>query len=219
MEAGIYKLTNPVGKIYIGESKNIDKRWSSYACLDCKNQPKLYNSLKQYGWENHKKEKIDLINDCILRRKKEIEYINLYNSHNGGLNSTNTNRGSSFLKQETKDKISKIHKGKKKPGTSEKLKGRKKPLRTKEHNEKISKALTGYKQSKQHIENKSKSMKGKSVTSKQVLQYDLQNNFIKEWNSAKSACLHYSSKDMNGVSACCLGKQKTAFGYIWKFKI
>ena len=218
MNAGIYKITNPIGKVYIGESKNIDKRWTAYACLDCKKQPKLYNSLKQYGWKNHKKEKIEFIDDCVLRRKKEIEYINLFNSYNDGLNSTSTNRGPSFLKQESRDKISKIHKGLKKPKTSEKLKNKKKPPRTKEHNEKISKALTGYKQSQQHKENKSKAMKGKSVTSKWVLQYDLHGVFIKEWSSAKSACLYYGNKDMNGVSACCLGKQKTAFGYVWKFK-
>jgi len=219
MKAGIYKLTNPTGKVYIGESGNIDKRWSSYACLDVKKQPKLYDSLLNYGWENHQKEKLEFIDDPEIRKQREVQYIELYDSYNNGLNSTKKNRGPSHLSIESRNKISKVHKGRKKPMTSEKLKGKSKPPRTKEHCDKISKALKGYKQTEQHKLNKSKAMKGKSVTSKYVLQYDLQGNFIKEWNSAKSACLYYSDKDMNGVSACCLGKQKTAFGYIWKFKI
>ena len=39
---GIYKITNPSGKIYIGQSVNIDNRISSYKNLKCKNQTKLY---------------------------------------------------------------------------------------------------------------------------------------------------------------------------------
>lgn len=218
MKAGIYKLTNPIGEVYIGESKNIDKRWSSYACLDVKKQPKIYKSLLKYGWINHKKEKLEFIDDPEVRKQKEVQYIELYDSFNNGLNSTKKNRGPSYLSIESRNKISKIHKGKKKPMTSEKLKGKPKPLRTKEHCENLSKSLKGYKQTDQHKLNKSKAMKGKSVTSKYVLQYDLQDNFIKEWSSAKSACLYYSNKDMNGVSACCLGKQKTAFKFKWKYK-
>jgi len=218
MEAGIYKLTNPNGEVYIGESSNIDKRWSSYTCLDVKKQPKLYKSLLKYGWINHKKEKLEFIKNPEIRKQKEVQYIELYDSFNNGLNSTKKNRGPSYLSIESRNKISKIHKGKKKPMTSEKLKGKPKPPRTKEHCNKISKSLKGYKQTNQHKLNKSKAMKGKAVTSKPVLQYDLQENFIKEWSSAKNACLFYNPKDLNGVSACCLGKQKTAFGFKWKYK-
>lgn len=50
---GIYKITNPNGKIYIGQSTNIDKRFYRYKRLECKGQIKLYNSLKKYGWDAH----------------------------------------------------------------------------------------------------------------------------------------------------------------------
>ena len=50
---GIYKITNPSGKIYIGQSVNIDNRISSYKNLKCKNQTKLYRSLLKYTFENH----------------------------------------------------------------------------------------------------------------------------------------------------------------------
>ena len=57
----------------------------------------------------------------------------------------------------------------------------------------------------------------KNINSRIVEQYDLQDNFIKEWPSGREAYrqlgIHYGS-----ISLCCLGKTKTAGGYIWKFK-
>ncbi len=52
---------------------------------------------------------------------------------------------------------------------------------------------------------------------KPVLQFDLEGNFIKEWNSGKEAAIALD-KNTDGISACCKGKQKSAFGFIWKFK-
>jgi hypothetical protein len=50
--------------------------------------------------------------------------------------------------------------------------------------------------------------------SKPILQYDLEGNFIKEWPSTTEAKKHHKGD----IGACCLGKQKTAGGYIWKYK-
>lgn len=49
----VYIITNPNGKMYIGSTNNIKRRWSEYKRLHCKRQIKLYNSLKKYGSENH----------------------------------------------------------------------------------------------------------------------------------------------------------------------
>lgn len=50
-----------------------------------------------------------------------------------------------------------------------------------------------------------------------VLQFDLDGNFIKEWESANEV-----SKSFNHcnslVSMCCKGRRKTGYGYIWKYK-
>ena len=48
-KSGIYKITNPKNKVYIGQSKDIIKRWYYYKTLHCKSQIKLYNSLLKYG--------------------------------------------------------------------------------------------------------------------------------------------------------------------------
>jgi hypothetical protein len=51
-----------------------------------------------------------------------------------------------------------------------------------------------------------------------VLQFDLQGNFIQEWNSQKEAQLFFNKPNNDGIGAVCRGKQKTAYNYIWKFK-
>jgi preprotein translocase subunit SecD len=52
-------------------------------------------------------------------------------------------------------------------------------------------------------------------TSKPIIQYDLQGNFIKEWPSRSEAKRWLGSGDIAG---CLAGKQKQAGGFIWKFK-
>ena len=48
-------------------------------------------------------------------------------------------------------------------------------------------------------------------------QYDLEGNFIKEWPSQAEAARFYNI-DSTGIYNCCKGKQKTAGGFIWKYK-
>lgn len=49
-----------------------------------------------------------------------------------------------------------------------------------------------------------------------VNQYDLQNNFIKQWDSLRDV-----QRELNifavGISRCCKGKQKTAGNYKWRY--
>ena len=75
----------------------------------------------------------------------------------------------------------------------------------------------GIKMSKESSDKKSKSMMG--VMNKPILQYDLQNNFIKEWSSISEAYLSLNKKITNGcINLACKGKIKTAFGYKWEYK-
>jgi hypothetical protein len=72
----------------------------------------------------------------------------------------------------------------------------------------------------QQRQNISKALKGRKITwdrgrNQIIEQYDLQNNFIKEWPSIAEA-----ERQIGGdIQACCKGKQKTAGGFIWKIKI
>jgi len=60
---GIYKITSPTGKIYIGQSKNILDRFKRYGELRCKKQIRLYSSLKKYGSSNHI---FEIIEECSV---------------------------------------------------------------------------------------------------------------------------------------------------------
>ena len=51
---GIYKITNPKGRVYIGQSLNINRRFATYKIEACKGQTRLYASFKKYGVEKHK---------------------------------------------------------------------------------------------------------------------------------------------------------------------
>lgn len=50
-----------------------------------------------------------------------------------------------------------------------------------------------------------------------VLQFDINNNFIKEWSSAKEAA-NALNLTKNKIQACCRNEQKSSGGFIWKYK-
>ena len=65
----------------------------------------------------------------------------------------------------------------------------------------------------------SKSLLGREITwdrgvNKPILQYDKNNNFIKEWDSIAEA----KRKVGGDISAALAGNQKTAGGFVWKYK-
>jgi group I intron endonuclease len=61
--AGIYKITSPSCKVYIGQSINIKKRWNHHKGNYNKEQPKLHRSFNKYGTENHI---FEIIEECSL---------------------------------------------------------------------------------------------------------------------------------------------------------
>jgi group I intron endonuclease len=75
---GIYKITSPSNKIYIGQSVNIETRFRKYKYLNCKRQTYLYNSFQKYGVENHK---FEIIEECSLEQlnEREIYWGNYFN--------------------------------------------------------------------------------------------------------------------------------------------
>ena len=101
MSIGIYKITNPKGKIYIGKTKNYRKRIRNYLNLECKDQRKIYNSLKKYGPENHT---FEIIEECDLDKlnEREIYWIDIFQSVKRGLNLTFGGDGGNRSKESIK---------------------------------------------------------------------------------------------------------------------
>lgn len=114
---GIYKITNPNGKIYIGQSINIDKRFKNYFTDKTKyiNQKKLYNSINKYDVKNHIFEIIELCKIEELNNKERYyqEFFNCVGLNGLNCKFTNTNDKSGRLSEETKLKIGNSNKGKK----------------------------------------------------------------------------------------------------------
>ena len=51
-----------------------------------------------------------------------------------------------------------------------------------------------------------------------VLQYDLNDNFIKEYKNCKKAAEENNFKSYSAIFNCATNKTKTSYGYKWKFK-
>jgi group I intron endonuclease len=197
---GIYKITSPSGKIYIGQSTNIKKRFKHYKQLyNCKSQIKLYRSLIKYSPENHK---FEIIEECTLEQLNEREryFQDYYNTiGKNGLNCklTKTKDKSGLLSDETLCKMSKSMIGKNI--------GKKHNIETRL---KMSKSAKGKTFSEEHKLKLSKSI------SKSVIQYNLDGNFIKEWPSLISVYKELKI-DLGYVLS---GKTKTAGGYKWEYQ-
>lgn len=122
---GIYKITSPSGRVYIGQSMDIEKRWRGYRNLSCKGQKILYQSFKKYGVENHVFTIVhELPNDVTqeILDVYEILYIEQYQSNlfkfpeNNGMNLTEGGfRGTRGHKhsEETKEFFRQLKLGKK----------------------------------------------------------------------------------------------------------
>lgn len=226
---GIYKITNPKGKIYIGQSINVKIRNNFYKTNNCKNQPKLYNSFQKYGWEQHV---FEIIEECNLDQLNEKEiYWGLYYDVLGekGLN-LRLGNGRGLVSEETKqkqrkaklgkklskehcDKISNALKNKPKPqgfgeNHSEKLKGTPKPQG---FGEKISKAKIGIPLVPGTGDKIAKTKE------KPVIQFDQDNNIINNFDSAKKAAEYIGVHEVN-MRLHLGGKYKKCKGYIFKYK-
>ncbi len=112
---GIYKITNPNGKVYIGQSVWIERRFWAYKKRNAPKQYKLDKSFKKYGVENHI---FEMIEECLveLLNERERHYQDFFEciTREKGLNCvlTQTVDRSGFMCDETRKKISKGNKGK-----------------------------------------------------------------------------------------------------------
>lgn len=116
---GIYKITSPSGKVYIGQSRNIRNRFITYKRYSCKSQTKLYASLKLYGSSSHEFKIIHLLPHDVEQNiidSYEQFYMDQYRECGFEmLNIAPTAGGIMFgfkFSEESKLKMSAKHKGK-----------------------------------------------------------------------------------------------------------
>lgn len=146
---GIYKITNPLGKIYIGESENIPNRMYSYKIVSCQKQRKLYNSIRKYGWEAHTFEIVEEcdFDDLLCKERYWQDFYNVLGVEGLNLKLTNCGDLKGVMSEETKNKISVKNSGSKngmygKQKTEEEKQARRNYKHTPENIEKIRLAST-----------------------------------------------------------------------------
>lgn len=168
---GIYKITSPNNKVYIGQSIDIERRFKKYK-NNCRTQIKLKRSFNKYGVESHK---FEVIEECEISElnNRERYWQEYYDVLNNGLNCrlTETNDKSGKLSEETKLKLSKS-----KIGIPSPMKGIKFSDERKEQMRQImigkmkgdKNPMYGRKHSNTTKEKISKSKKGKPLTDAQI---------------------------------------------------
>jgi group I intron endonuclease len=114
--AGIYAIKHvESGKVYVGQSQNIAKRIRDhrYAHGRCWH---ISNAVRLYGWNAFEVEILERADDLILLNEREQYWIDLFDSANPekGYNICRVAGSFRHMKhsEETKRKISLIHKGK-----------------------------------------------------------------------------------------------------------
>ena len=235
---GIYKITNQVnGKIYVGQSIDIQQRWKQHKQqadgTRCNN--KLYKAIRQYGIENFL---FEIIEQCEFSREQLDErqryWINYYNSYNDGYNSTPGgqiegswalynpddirklwDQGYSF--KEIKEKI-----GCSKGIVQRRLQGYSDYNAYTSHSRGAIKAISEGKMN--HLNNTSETMSEQQAKyfskNKEVHQYSLSGNYIASYPSLSAAARSLGkikAGGETGISQALLKRdnRKIAYGYQW----
>ena len=211
------------GKKYIGShiSENLNDKYLGSGVI-------LNKAIKKYGKENFKRYILAEVDSSNMMKELEEYYIEYYNAYTSShfYNATKYAAGITKFPEDKKINISKANKKNKynlgKKHTSKTLQkmsniklGKKLSQETKD---KIGESKRG---NQYALGNKfTKEQKNKIIEkkSKPIIQFDLDGNFIKEWESATKAAQFLNKYDSSSISNCLNHKIKTAYGFNWKFK-
>ncbi len=230
---GIYLITSPSNKKYIGQTTNFKKRINDYRNLPENRQPTVFNSFKKYGFDSHE---IKIIHELPVDVSQDV--LNVYEQYyldtyrEAGFKMMNIREAGSKgkLHQTSKDKIGAANKGRLVgvKQTPEHIKSRLEVRmkgniiwKGKKHKtetiEKMRLAKLGKPKSEAHAKkNRENFAKATSMNLRAINQFDINGIFIKYWPSIKSAAdtlgFHKQS-----ITHACGGKYKTAHGFKWKY--
>lgn len=212
------------GKFYIGKHNGNKGSYYKGSGIDYLQDYKKYVKNPKFDL---KEEILEYVDDISKLNEREEYWLKHFNVAKNPLfyNKTNRSRGWTFVTEEQKKKISKTKLGTKMSLESSNKKREKmlgKSKHTKESKNKISlknkhPKPDGFKEKLQKPKSKEHCTKISKTKSIPILQYDLEGNFIKEWESGKLA-----AKSLNLNQGCIndavRGKLKKSGGYIWKLK-
>jgi group I intron endonuclease len=197
---GIYKITSPSGKVYIGQSMDIEIRFVNYKRLtSCKRQRRLFNSLKAHGAKSHTYE---IVEECLqnLLNVRERHWQEIFDViGKNGLNCRLTGEGdrSGFHSAESKALMSIRQAGINNPNYG-----------------KIGADNPNYGKKFSEITLRRRSI-ARTGKGRSILQFDKEMNFAKEARVIDFVSEGFSQ---SGISSCCSGRLKAHKGFIFRFK-
>jgi group I intron endonuclease len=238
---GIYKITSPSNKVYIGQSVNVIKRWRNYDKRTA--GPHLIRSFNKYGFDNHT---FEVIEECSIEQLNEREVYwkqHELNKVNGDFSKVLFcelyDNGGGPRPKHVVEKIRQANTGKKRSKEYAELIGNLKRgiPKPEGYGEKISKALTGKTRSKEikqrmsdakkgipNLKNRkpkpeefNKNHPGRSTKSVHRIS-PIDNNIIETYPSIKLAS-ELTGIDDGAISQCCSGRLKTAGKWKWSFVV
>lgn len=201
---GIYKIQNLInGKLYIGQSVDIEQRWKEHisAAKGDYYHYTLYKAMRKYGIENFS---FSIIEECNRDElsEKEKYWIKFYNSYEEGYNST---LGGEGTPQWDRDLILSLwNEG----------------LSSKDIIKKIGikdNVLSGILQ-ELNIPHSEIRYRGDNVKRKSIQQYDLKGNFIAEFSCPAEAAKQTNTNQTNLMQVARQAKEyKSANNFLWKY--
>jgi hypothetical protein len=219
--------------IYIGKTKN------SLSLRESQHQNRLNKIVKIFELDYIHSNDWKFWEEYWIEQFKQWGFLILNKNKGGGGVESHTDESRLKMQSTLRPNTSIKLKGRKRDDVSKRLKGTKFSIETRN---KISKAKTNHicyndpSRSEKIIESNkdnykigsernikiSEKLKGRKADwmknrCKSIIQYDLDGNFIKEWNSGVEAAL-YLNKPSASISECCNGKRKSAYKFIWKYK-
>lgn len=223
MICGIYKIENLINhKIYIGQSVDIKKRWREHRFSANHKDSKDHNmpihlAMAKYGENNFSLEILEECDEKLLN-EKEIYWIEKYNSYKNGYNATIggcQNHEHLGIPVELYDLNGKyvteypnITEAAKAIGVSRNT------IYQILYGQRLStKGFQFKRKDSNKIITKYKSRQGGSIP---IYQLDLNNNIVKEWDSAAKAAKELNF-DASTITKCCKGKLKTHKGFKWQY--
>lgn len=162
--------------------------------------------LKNHKSKNNTYLYLEVIDEVQSNEWKFWEewYIELFYSWGFNLeNKTRKGRGCGSRPCNWSEKISNSNKGKSRNFTPQEIKNRSNRALNNNY-------ALGYKYNISQLESCSEGRR------KVYHQYDLQGNFIKKWYSTKIEISNYFLMDSSGLTHHLKGRQKSAYGFIWK---
>ena len=189
----VYMHTVPNGRKYIGIThQQPERRWRGG--MHYNYNKRFFSVIVKYGWDNITHEILyeNLTKEEAEQKEKELIEEHKTNQEEYGYNMTSGGSGAPNCTKsiETREKLSKANTGRK---------------HTEETKKKLSEASKG------------RHLGGKSPTATKILQYDLDGNLIKEWDSLKdierALNVSYSS-----IWKVCNNKRGQIRGYTWRYK-